>query len=49
MDTTSEFADPLDRVTALLAAVEAADPAESVGPMAEIADILEDLLDGDDS
>ena len=49
MDTTREAEDPLARVEALLAEIEAVDPAETVGPMTEIAELLERALgDGDD-
>ena len=53
MDTTSTVNDPqaddaLAAVSALLDAATRADPAEAVAPMAEIAEILESLLDHGD-
>lgn len=50
MDTTPEVEDPLERVEALLASLTQADPADAVGPMTEIADLLERALgDGEDA
>lgn len=50
MDTTPDITDPLTRVAALLEALTTADPAESIEPMAEIAELLEQELDhGDDT
>ena len=50
MDTTRDVEDPLAEVAELLAAIEGVDPAESIGPMTEIAELLERALDdGDDA
>ena len=48
MDTTRDLDDPLATVDALLAEIEGVDPAESIGPMTEIAEILERALDDGD-
>ena len=45
MDSTDDRKVPSDRVEDLLASVVEADPAEAVGPLSEIADLLEALLD----
>lgn len=47
MDTTPDATDPIAHVRELLERVTEADPAEAVGPLNEIAEILEGLLDGD--
>lgn len=47
MDTTPDAADRIAHVRGLLDKVAQADPAEAVGPLSEIAEILEGLLDGD--
>jgi hypothetical protein len=50
MDTTRKAEDPLVRVDELLAEIEAVDPADSIRPMTEIAELLERALgDGDDA
>lgn len=50
MDTTSHTEDPITRVSELLAAVVQADPADTVEPMTQIAEILEKMLDqGEDA
>ena len=50
MDTTRDVEDPLAMVDELLAEIEGVDPAESIGPMTEIAELLERALDdGDDA
>lgn len=48
MDTTPHEVEPIERVSQLLARVAEVDPAEAVTPLAEVADILEALLDGGD-
>ena len=47
MDTTHDHRDSLARVDELLERVVDADPAKAVGPLTEIADLLEVLLDGE--
>lgn len=50
MDTTREVEDPLALVDSLLAEIEGVDPADTIGPMAEVAELLERALDdGDDA
>lgn len=50
MDTTRQADETLSEVDALLAEIATMDPADSVGPMIEIAELLERALDdGDDA
>lgn len=46
MDTTSPIADPLGQINRLLVEVAELDPAEAVAPLAEVAELLEAVLDG---
>jgi hypothetical protein len=48
MDTTAPERDPIERVTELLAVAAGSDPAEAIGPLAEVAELLESLLDAGD-
>jgi len=48
MDTTPADTDPIEHVRLLLARVADIDPSAAVEPLAEIAELLESLLDGGD-
>lgn len=48
MDTTAPEQDPIERVTELLAKAAGSDPAAAIGPLAEVAELLESLLDAGD-
>lgn len=46
LQTVPGWSDSIDRIAGLLEDVAGMDPADAVGPLVEVADILERLLDG---